>query len=72
MYENSRAKVIPLEEMEFPQADEKEEGYGRCCGAQFYKPSPSRPAATSGAPPPPYAQRYWKNTVEMQEYCNQV
>ncbi len=67
IYESRRARIVPLEGIEFPEADETEENY-RALWRLFYKTIAIKERENPRCRMNHMPKRYWENMTEMQEF----
>lgn len=69
IYENKKAEILPMEGIEFPEANETEKEY-RALWCRFYKTISIEARENPRCRMTHMPKRYWENMVEMQEYLN--
>ena len=67
VYQNRQAKIVPLEGIAFPEADEMEEGY-RALWKRFYKTISIEARENPRCRMTHMPKRYWENMTEMVEF----
>lgn len=67
MYQDKQQKIIPLENIEFPEADETELGY-RKLWKQFYNTIAIEARYNPKCRMTHMPKRYWENMTEMQDF----
>ncbi len=66
VYEDGRPRILPLEGIQFPQADEAEKGY-RALWKQFYRTISIEARENPRLRMTNMPKRYWENMLELQE-----
>lgn len=67
LYQEGISKIVPLEDVQFPQADESEEQY-RELWKQFYKTIAIEARLNPKCRMTHMPKRYWENMTEMKEF----
>lgn len=66
VYEKGQKRILPLESIELPEADEREEGY-RALWKQFYRTISIESRENPRCRRTNMPKRYWENMTEMKE-----
>lgn len=67
IYEKRQTQIVPMENIDFPQASEEEQGY-RALWRQFYRTIAIEARENPRCRMSNMPKRYWENMTEMQEY----
>lgn len=67
LYESGKTQIVPVEDIQFPAANEEEEGY-RTLWRQFYRTIAIEARENPRCRMTHMPKRYWENMTEMQEY----